>query len=37
MTVPVRIVLVDDQSLFRAGIRMVIDLAERPRGRRRGL
>lgn len=25
MTVPVRIVLVDDQSLFRAGIRMVID------------
>ncbi|MCD2168790.1 MULTISPECIES: response regulator transcription factor [Microbacterium] len=25
MTAPVRIVLVDDQSLFRAGIRMVID------------
>ncbi len=25
MTAPVRIVLVDDQALFRAGIRMVID------------
>ena len=25
MTVPIRVVLVDDQALFRAGIRMVID------------
>ena len=25
MTAPIRVVLVDDQALFRAGIRMVVD------------
>ena len=32
----IRVVLVDDQALFRAGIRMLVASAARPRGRRRG-